>query len=271
MKKTVNVVVGTPIYRQGAFIIDKFLSNQKEIQQSYPSSELVLATVEDDFADELEKLISFWELNGKVIRYQTTKPDYARSKLWNVACGRETIRQYTLLQTEASYLLFLDADMTFDPNVIEVMEREIEGYDALYSGYAQRDFGISLTGLGCTMITRDTLEKIRFRCREFKNGEVIPEDELFAIDVMGLGSRIKRGFFLATSHYKSENEAGCIGPHPLGVLRKITTSRFVRYGLIRANIMARHDVTGRLEFLLYRLLATIRRVPPPRRGCNKAG
>lgn len=113
MKETVNVVVGTPIYRQGAFILDKFLSNQKEVQQNYPSSELVLATVEEDFIEELERLLGSYGLRGKVILYKTVKPDYARSWIWNVACGREAIRHYTLLQTKASYLLFLDADMTY--------------------------------------------------------------------------------------------------------------------------------------------------------------
>jgi len=53
MNQAVDVIVGTPICRRGAFIIDKFLANQKEIQQNYPSSELVLATEENDFVEEL--------------------------------------------------------------------------------------------------------------------------------------------------------------------------------------------------------------------------
>ncbi|GAF70126.1 unnamed protein product [marine sediment metagenome] len=61
-KKTVNVVIGTPIYRQGAYVLDKFLYNQKQIQQSYPLSELILATSEYDFIKELESLVSFWKL-----------------------------------------------------------------------------------------------------------------------------------------------------------------------------------------------------------------
>jgi len=58
----VNVVIGTPIYRQGAYVLDKFLYNQKQIQQSYPLSELILATSEYDFIKELESLVSFWKL-----------------------------------------------------------------------------------------------------------------------------------------------------------------------------------------------------------------
>ena len=57
VKQRLDVLVGTPIYREGAYILEKFLANQKEIQQRYPPSELVLATVEHDFAEELEKTL----------------------------------------------------------------------------------------------------------------------------------------------------------------------------------------------------------------------
>jgi hypothetical protein len=189
---TLKVVVGTQTYRAGAFIIEKFLSNQKEIQQNYPSSEMVLATAEDDFIGELGRLFNLWGLRGKVILYQTVKPDYARSGVWNVACGREALRQYVLLKTQASYMLCVDADMTYNPHVIEIMEKEIQGYDFVHSGYPLRDFGIALIGTGCTMLTRNILEKLEFRCCEFKNGQVIPEDCLLEVDLFELRSKIKK-------------------------------------------------------------------------------
>lgn len=260
MKKTVNVVVGTPIYRQGAYIIDKFLSNQKEIQQNYLSSELVFTTNEGDFVEELERLLSFWELKGKVILYKTVKPDYARSRVWNVACGDEAIRQYTLLQTEARYLLFLDADMTVDPLVIEILKREIQGYDVVFSGCPLRDYGIGLAGSGCMMLTRGTLEKLKFRCVEFENGEVIFEDNLLEMDLFRLGSRVKKGFFLSISHYKTENEARHIDPQPVGVLRRITNSAFIRYALIRASLIVHYNIPWKLKVSLNRFVGAA--LPP---------
>lgn len=253
MKKSVNVVVGTPVYRQGAYVIHKFLPNQKEIQRGYPSSELVLATNEDDFIKELEQLLNFYELRGSVILYETVKPDHARSKVWNVACGREAIRQYTLLQTEARYLLSLDTDMTYEPAIIKIMQREIDGHDVVFSGCPIRGYGTGLAGAGCLMLTRDTLEKIRFRCLEFKNGEVMFEDNLLELDLFGLRSRIKRGVFLHTSHYKSENEARHIAPHPLGTYQRIVTSAYVRYGLIKASLMVKHNIPWKLKVLADRL------------------
>ena len=247
---TVNVVIGTPIHRDGAYVIDKFLSNQKQIQQSYPSSELILATSEHDFIKELESLLSFWKLRGTVLFYEVVKPDHARSNIWNIACGREAIREYALSQTEAIHLLFLDADMTFGPSVIKTMEKEIQGYDVVFSGYPLQRYGVGLAGAGCVMLTRSILEKIKFRCYEFKNGEVIFEDNLLEIDLFRLGSRIKKGFFLSINHYTSASEARQITPQQVGILRKIANCAFARYALIRASIMVQHNIPWKLKILL---------------------
>jgi len=253
MNDSVNVVVGIPIYRAGAYILDKFLANQKEIQQNYPSSELVFATNEPDFVKELEGALSHWALKGKVLCYETIKPDYAKSRLWNIACGREAIRQYTLSKTKAKYLLSLDADMTYDPNIIGIMERGIQNCDGIYSGYPLRDFGICLAGGGCCMLTATVVERIGYRCIEFKNGVALTEDTLLELDLIRSGKRIKRGFFLAISHYDSEGQAKTIGPQPLGLYRGITQSVFVRYTLIRASITFKSNIGDWLRNLIYRL------------------
>ncbi len=247
---TVNLVIGTPIYRQGAYVIDRFLSNQSQIQQSYPSSELILATSDYDFIKELESLVSFWKLRGTVLHYEVVKPDHARNSIWNIACGREAIRGYILSQTDARYVLFLDADMTFEPSVIRIMENEIQGYDVVFSGYPLKDHGIGLAGVGCAMLTRSILEKIKFRCYEFKNGEVIFEDNVLEMDLFRLGSRVKKGFFLSINHYTSAIEARHTTPQPVGILRKITNYSFARYWLIRASIMIQHNIPWKLKVLL---------------------
>ena len=248
-----NVVIGTPIYRDGAYVIDKFLSNQKQIQQSYPSSELILATCERDFINELKSLVSSWKLRGTVLLHEVVKPDYARSNIWNIACGREAIREYVLSQTQARYLLFLDADMTFEPSVIKIMEKEIQGYDVVFNGYPLQHYGIGLAGAGCLMLTLDVLEKVKFRCYEFKNGEVMFEDNLLEMDLFRLGSRIKRGFFISINHYRSATEAVHITPQPVGILQNITHCTFARYGLISASIILQRNIPWKLKHLLSKL------------------
>jgi hypothetical protein len=251
-----DVIIGTPIYRQGAYVLDKFLDNQEQIQQSYPSSGLVLATHELDFIETMEKLMASRELRGTVLHYEVVKPEYARNRIWNITCGREAIRRYTLSKTEARYLLFLDADMTFEPAVIEIMKREINGYDAVFSGYPLQRFGKGLAGLGCALLTRSTLEKINFRCYEFRNGEVIFEDNVLEMDLFRAGRRVRKGFFLAIDHYLNEEETGHTTPQPVGLLRKITNWAPARYALIRTSIIIKHNIPWKLKILLSKLHGT---------------
>ena len=242
MNADVNVVTGTPIHRAGAFALDKFLANEKEIQDRYPLSELVFATVESDFARELEYSLDSWRIRGKVLRYEVDKPDGARHWVWNITCGRETIRQYMLTQTKADYLLFLDADMTCDPDIVSILEREIQGYDIVYAGSHLRGAGIAPAGAGCCLIKRDTLKEIRFRCIEYCNGHVMAEDQLLEFDLIKLGKRIKKGFFLTIHHYVNEQQAKSIDPQPVGLYRSITHSKLVRYSLAKVSMRFHYDI-----------------------------
>lgn len=248
-----NVIVGAPAHREGAYVMDKFLANQQQIQLNYPSSELVLATSEAGFIEELEGFLASRRLRGKTILYETIKPAYARSRLWNITCGREAIRNYVLSQTDARYLLFLDADMTVDPSVITIMEREIQNRDAVFSGYSLRHYGIGLAGCGCVMLRRSVLERLRFRCYEFKNGQVIFEDNVLEMDLCRLGCKVKKGFFVSITHYTEEAEGQHIDPQPLSLYRKIVNNNFIRYVLIRLSIAARYNIPWHVKALLNKL------------------
>ena len=254
-----NVVIGTPIHCQGTYVIDKFLSNQKQIQQDYTSSELILATSEYDFTKKLENAVSLWELRATVLFYDVAKPSYARSPIWNITAGRETIRKYMLSQTEARYLLFLDSDMTFEPSVIETLERKIRDCDVVFSGYPLKCHGIGLAGAGCLMLSRNILERIQFRCYEFQNGEVIFEDNLLEMDLFRLGSRVKKGFFLSISHYTSARDARHITPQPVSMIRRMLNCSLIRYGLIRASITIHRNIPWNLKLFLIRLKAFVRK------------
>lgn len=253
MKVVVDVVVGTPIYRDGAYIIDRFLDNQRDIQAEYPESELALATNEADFVKDLERSVHSHGLRARVILYETTKPNHTRSRIWNVACGRESIREYMLSQTEARYLLFLDADMTYESGIVRIMKEEIQGYDALFSGCPLREGGVGLAGAGCMMLTKGALENVRFRCVEFKNGEIMSEDNLLEYDLFRRGGRIKKGFFLHASHYKNANEARHIMPQPVGIYQRVMTSARIRYVLIGASLITKRNIPGRLKMVADRL------------------
>lgn len=248
-----KILVGTPVYRQGAYSLDKFLSNQQQIQQRTPSCELALVTCEADYVPELKKMVEQYRLRATVIPYEVIKPDYARSRVWNIACGREAVRKYLLENHEFEGLLYLDADMTYDKSVVDIMMREIEGYDVVFSGYRLRAIGTGLTGAGCLMMSRRILKKIAFRCYEFKNGESITEDNTMEMDLFQVGARIKKGYFLAIDHYINSDEFVHIEPQKVGLYDKTMTSPLFRYCLIKINILLKFNLSTRLFRLMNKL------------------
>ena len=262
MNESAIVVINTPIYRAGSFVLDRFLANQKEIQRRSPYTELVLATIEPDFAEELKVLLGSIGIRGRVLLYETARPDYSRSNVWNVACGREAVREYMISKTQAEYMLCLDADMTCDPDIVGIMVREIQGYDVVYSGYPLRNFGIALSGGGCCMLTADVAREFKFRGRGFRNGTVITEDTVFEYDLIRSGRKIKKGFFLTVSHYASETTARSIGPRPLGPYRRIVHSPVFRYVLIKSSIVFQRDIGWWLLAHSHRLPGIIKSIPP---------
>lgn len=251
MLNKVDVIVGVPICKRASYVLGKFLANQQEIQRAYPGCMLVFATNEPEFIAELREQISYYNLNSKVISYETIKPAYARSRIWNIACGRDALRKYTLI-SGAQYLLFFDSDMTFDPNVINIMKIQIHNHDVIHSAYLLRYFGVAATGLGCSMITRKTLEQVRFRCIEFNNGQFIDEGNLFEMDLFSLRKRVRRGFFMQISHFETEDMERTIYRKPMGLIKRLANLLLIRYLLTKASILIKHDIPGKLQTIVYR-------------------
>ena len=255
----VDVIIGVPMYRKGAYVLDKFLANQKEIQQNYPSSELIFATEQEDYIKELEELLHSSEVRGRVLLFDVIKPDYAKGRVWNITCGRESIRQYFVSQADAKFLLCLDGDMICDPNIISIMLKEMHGFDAVYSGYNINLNGAYEMGTGCSLYARDAMKKVRFRCFEFKNNQVILEGCMLELDLIRSGSKIRKGIFLSILHYRTDKRFDETVPQSLGLFRKITGSRFVRYIIIKASIFFKCDISGTLQHFFYVTLKAIKR------------
>jgi len=255
-----RVLIGTPVHRDGAYALEKYLANQQQIQQACPDCDLVLATNDAGYAGELEAMLLTWRLRGEVITYQVQKPGYTKSRLWNIASGRESIRRYFLYCQNAESLLCLDADMTYDPQVIGIMEKEMAGYGAVFSGYRLRDNRIGLAGAGCLMLRRQALEKIRFRCYEFRNGQVINEDNMVEMDLFRQRYRIKKGYFLTINHYYSSTEATYTSPQKVGLYQKVATCAFVRFCLLRASVALHYNIPFKGQQIKWALTDYLKRV-----------
>ena len=250
----INVVIGTTAVRKSSFALGHFLQNSFEILSNNRDSELVIATDEFDFVGELELLLREYQLRGRVILYDTEKPGHAKNRrIWSMTCGREAIRKYTL-STDASYLLSLDADMTYEPKIIDTLKREISGYDVVQSGYMMRSKTLNALGfgLGCSLIRRDVLKKIEFRCLEFKTGHIIEEGNAFEMDLVGRGLKIKKGIYLSINHYSSDEEVIPITPSNLTRFQKITTYPLIRYILLQLSIILKFDIARYLQILVYK-------------------
>ena len=256
----IDVIMGTPICRRASFVLDKFLSNQREIQQAYPGCALILATDEPDFVTELKEQVNLHRLRGEVITYETLRPDYAKSKIWSIAAGREALRQYVLSQG-AEYLLFQDGDMVYETSVVSTMKSKIKGFEVVYSGYRLPPYGVWTFGGGCLMINRKILSKIAFRCFEFKNGQIINEDTAFDMDLISHHARVNTGIFLSIKHYVNSQEYYAIEPQPVGWFRALTKNLLLRYVLTKISILARFNIVIQLGPVLDRIL----RVKPPTR------
>jgi hypothetical protein len=199
----------------------------------------------------LNKMICLYGLKGTVICHQVEKPAYVKSRVWNIASGREAIRRYFLSQPEADRLCFMDADMTYDLAAIDILEKQITNYDAVFSGYRFSNNQIGLIGAGCLFMKRKTAEKLKFRCYEFKNGQVIFEDNLAEMDLFSHACRIKKGIFLSIDHYSSASEVAHIDPQKVRLYRRIMTGSLIRYCLFAVSVAIHYNIPSKGQRLLW--------------------
>jgi hypothetical protein len=144
--------------------------------------------------------------------------------------------------------------MICEKAIIKILKEKIRGYDVVFSGCPIRGYGVGLCGAGCMMMSRDILQKVRFRCIEFENGDVMFEDNMLEMDLFELRAKVGKGFFLHCSHYRSEAEARHIAPQPIGACRRLRTSSLIRYLLIRSSIVVKRNLPWRLKTFTDRLL-----------------
>ena len=245
------MIVGVPICRRTAYVLDKFLCNQEEIQKAYPGCSLAFATDEPDFITELEEQIKMHELKGSVIAYETVKPAYARTHTWSVTCGREALRKYAL-SMNVEYLLFLDGDMVFKPAVVDVMKDKIVGFDVVFSGYLMRPEGFLGFGTGCLMISSKILDKIIFRFYEFSNGQLIDESETLDYGLFKCRAKVNKGIFVSIKHYTNQAEYYTIEPQKVGWFQTIANNMLIRFILTRVSILIRYNIARKLKSRVYR-------------------
>jgi len=244
LNKATKVVIGATFAKLPMYILKEFFDNQKEIQQSYPNSELVISTSDNNF-------YSSKGLNCKIINYQ--KPSVIdtdkhfipqKIRIRDMVEGRNVVRNY-FLESDAEYFLSVDADMIYDPNLISILMAEIKNYDIVMSGYMKKNDRLGYS-LGCALIRREVLERVKFNCLIFPSSldmpNIVEDGWMFEHDAIQHGFKIKHGIFVEIEHIISKKERLRVKPRRTTFLEKIKTNSAIRYLIVRLCILTKRDL-----------------------------
>jgi len=240
-----KAIIGVPINAKTDYILDRFLKNQEEIQKAFNGEiETVFATEDELFAQKLKKVLKNYKINSNVITFKPNRPKNAKDRIWNIVLARNAIREY--------YLIFMDADMIFDPEIVNKLIKIAEkGYDVVYNGYLDRGNpnGINLTGFGGTLIKRWVMEKVRFRCKE-RNGRVIDEGVFFEFDLVRIGAKVFRGFISYSEHHDPKRPPSVCYPRELKLSERIRNNPYFRFLFHLISIPLCYDILWHLSMKL---------------------
>lgn len=225
-----SVVIGTPICQSKSYILTEFLHNQREIKERYSNSRIVFAVLDSVSERKFVELADLCHY-GEVIYYQNANTFW----LTNIAAAREAIRQYVLSLNDVEYLLVCDCDMTYDPDIVQLMLEQMEGYDAVSSAYCVRQTSSWGFGSSPAMYRREILEKVHWRCKCWSEKRFLAEDELLDYDLFLHGARINKGAYVTNTHYQDSHTGHELkAPFKITFFRRVTNSlqfRFVIIGL----------------------------------------
>jgi hypothetical protein len=248
------VIIGIPICESKAYILDLFISNLIAIRLHYPDSRIVFAVQSNKAEAEFVKRAGL-ERYGKVI-YWTPEPG---KTFWlqNIANAREAIRQY-VIGTPFDYLMVCDCDMTYDSNLINLMLAHAEGKDAVFSAYRVRPHGTWGWGTSPSLLSRELLKKIHYRCIVWANKRYMCEDQMLDFDMFLLGAKIARGAYVSNIHHATSDTPLVLDvPIKIHWWRYLMISLPVRFIAIGISQLCHYDFT----WAIYKISHVWMRIP----------
>ena len=207
-----------------------FLQNQEQIKKNAEySTRIVFSTEDKEFCPLLEECLSQTSLDYEILTFEVEKPKGARDRIWALTQAREVIRKYCIDQG-SSVLIFLDSDMTFDPDLINMLARKSgEGYDVVYNCYLLKNGRITFNGFGGTLIRRNIFREIAFRCYESPDHKgVVDEGFYFEMDLLRRNAKIFSGILCESAHYISAGSSLRLEPRPLSGRERMKSSYIIR-------------------------------------------
>jgi len=241
-----KILIGTTLVSGYDYIIDEFLKNQKSIQKKYPGSELIISTSNNNFKIDIPE-----ELNCRVIKYHKSSVISSdklfipqKNRIRDMVAGRNVVRNY-FLKSDAKYFLSVDADMVYDPDIISILMNEIKNSDIVMSGYMKKNHRLGYS-LGCALIRREVLEKVRFNCLIFPSSpdmpNIIEDGWMFEYEAIHNGFKVKRGVFIGIEHIISERKKLKVIPRRTTFLEKVKANSAIRYLIVKLCILTKRDL-----------------------------
>jgi hypothetical protein len=232
-----KILIGSPISKDSAYTLDKFIKNQIEIHKTTKNNCLTLLASEDI------KKLSIKNKNFVLINFKPIIK--GKDRVWKIVGARNSIRKY-FLKKDFDYLIFMDSDMTFGPEIVnKLIEKAEEGYDVVFNIYRLKNGQVAYSGFGGTLIKKWVVKKIKFRCYEDEK-TVVDEITCFKKDLLKIKARIWRGLITKSVHYDLKNRERImnrelklkekifvwIGDKMLSILPETTFVRFIKIGRI---------------------------------------
>ena len=187
--------------RLESIMLNRFIENVRQMDYK----EFWISTDDNKFGEELKG--AYPDIN--ILIYTHIQPMGAEDKrIWTMTKGRQ-ILQDAFLKSNCDWFLSLDADMTYNNDIIAKMSEHKGTCKVIQNAYLLRhhlDFHAVGFGLGCSLIHRSVLEKVKFRCKEYSVTHVIEEGNMFEFDVTVAGYKVKKGNWININHYYNQYE-----------------------------------------------------------------
>ena len=213
-----KILIGCVTHEKHSPLLDKFLKSLDEI--NYKNKDILFVdNSEGKNYFELLKEKGFNVLKESA-RFNVLKDNPKENRILNIISGRNIIREY-FLDKNYDYLFFLDTDVIVPKDIFQKLlecnadiatgvylcNQQIKDkriiLPAIYKFHdegkvkippieemtGEKIFEIAVCGMGCCLIKRDVLNKIKFR--QFTSSTEDGEDVAFCIDARKNGFKVK--------------------------------------------------------------------------------
>ncbi|MCX8190934.1 MAG: hypothetical protein N3D78_01985 [Candidatus Aenigmarchaeota archaeon] len=194
MEKT-KILIGAPVNKSFLKAAETYFRCVKKIKSKKYKIEVCFATEDREIIGRLKKYSVKFKIPIKILTFRKRG-----LRLINISLARELIRNY-YLSRNFELFMFLDSDIVIERKVLERMVELSKKFHIVINAYPDRNRDIKtlvVSGLGCTLMIREVLEKTNFEKSHH------PEDILFFQKIVRKRFRFINGIFGRTIHNNIE-------------------------------------------------------------------